>query len=728
MSAKKCAREECGKTVYPIEELKCLDKVWHKQCFKCTVCGMTLSMKNYKGYDKKPYCEPHYPKTVASVVMDTPEMRRVAENTKNQSQVQYHAAYEKTKGTKIEVADDPEMERHRKNMQAQSQVAYTGELDKRKKMEEVRPTYVPAEASAQQPQERVVGSIADYDPLNGSWGTAAQPKTSEASSSETRYCLDFTESGRNSAYGAAKPLSPSGPAGFAVKAIYDYTAADKDEVVKLSPKRLQTKREVRTVLPEEQYLAKLEKIIVRDYFPDLPKLKAQTEYMDAVKRNDIAKMRELQLRYHTSRRTDRRTSPANTAATSPGHQARAPTSPVNFDPDTPGPSRPPDSLQATPLPYANREGDNEALKEDAKKGKAKPEELSVDAYMNKFTSEDNASFEELAAVELAKERAKKGWIEEAERKHNAKMVTYGELPASADLQLAIKYDPEFDRAKPKEVDNWSYTARNSVLFHLEGAPLTAAERIEQARRNQRVINKTGTRFSEDIKNKPSEASMARASMMQLANNAGKVDAQGHEVGLNSKTLGLVATPSPAPGIDDSPLMTWGEIDGTPFRLDASDIQPAPGSGPSFKMPEVPFREQVAQGITDTIAKRYRDKRRAAMETAEKAHRTPRFGSARSSALSMATLSPAARRLASNKLGIRLPSSAHHLRVLTPTRVGSTRLTPGLRSGSNTPSGKETPKLVATKKPAVASSITDNLMPVSTDESAASNRPTAGDFF
>ncbi|XGW17932.1 hypothetical protein V3C99_002494 [Haemonchus contortus] len=212
MSAKKCAREECGKTVYPIEELKCLDKVWHKGCFKCTVCGMTLNMKNYKGYDKMPYCEPHYPKTVASVVMDTPEMRRVAENTKNQSQVQYHAAYEKTKGTKIEVADDPEMERHRKNMQAQSQIAYTGELDKRKKMEEVRPTFVPAEASAQ-PQQRVVGSIADYDPLNGSWGTAAQSNANETSKKN-----------------AAKSLSPGGNAGFAVKAIYDYTAADKDEV------------------------------------------------------------------------------------------------------------------------------------------------------------------------------------------------------------------------------------------------------------------------------------------------------------------------------------------------------------------------------------------------------------------------------------------------------------------------------------------------------------------
>ncbi|VDN35227.1 unnamed protein product [Cylicostephanus goldi] len=39
------------------------------------------------------------------------------------------------------------MERHRKNMQAQSQVAYTGELDKRKKMEEVRPNFVQAEDS-----------------------------------------------------------------------------------------------------------------------------------------------------------------------------------------------------------------------------------------------------------------------------------------------------------------------------------------------------------------------------------------------------------------------------------------------------------------------------------------------------------------------------------------------------------------------------------------------------
>uniref|UniRef100_A0AAQ4NXG5 LIM zinc-binding domain-containing protein n=1 Tax=Gasterosteus aculeatus aculeatus TaxID=481459 RepID=A0AAQ4NXG5_GASAC len=49
-----CAR--CGKIVYPTEKVSCLDKNWHKGCFHCEVCKMTLNMKNYKGYDKKPYC------------------------------------------------------------------------------------------------------------------------------------------------------------------------------------------------------------------------------------------------------------------------------------------------------------------------------------------------------------------------------------------------------------------------------------------------------------------------------------------------------------------------------------------------------------------------------------------------------------------------------------------------------------------------------------------------
>ncbi|VDO48129.1 unnamed protein product [Onchocerca flexuosa] len=125
--SKKCAREECGKTV------------WHKGCFRCTVCSMVLNMKNYKGYDKMPYCEPHYPKTVASVVVDTPEMKRLAENTRLQSQVKYHEAFEKSKGQRIQVADDPELTRHLQNTKIQSQVTYHGEQNKKKLQDEIRP-------------------------------------------------------------------------------------------------------------------------------------------------------------------------------------------------------------------------------------------------------------------------------------------------------------------------------------------------------------------------------------------------------------------------------------------------------------------------------------------------------------------------------------------------------------------------------------------------------------
>uniref|UniRef100_A0A670IW49 LIM and SH3 domain protein 1 n=1 Tax=Podarcis muralis TaxID=64176 RepID=A0A670IW49_PODMU len=80
-----CAR--CGKIVYPTEKVNCLDKFWHKACFHCEVCKMTLNMKNYKGYEKKPYCNAHYPKQSFTMVADTPENLRLKQQSELQSQV-----------------------------------------------------------------------------------------------------------------------------------------------------------------------------------------------------------------------------------------------------------------------------------------------------------------------------------------------------------------------------------------------------------------------------------------------------------------------------------------------------------------------------------------------------------------------------------------------------------------------------------------------------------------
>ncbi|RWS29059.1 LIM and SH3 domain protein F42H10.3-like isoform X1 [Leptotrombidium deliense] len=151
----KCAR--CEKTVYPIEELKCLDKVslcsylliaafacifrsqiWHKGCFKCQECGMALNMKTYKGYNKMPYCSAHIPQVRHTAVADTPEARRLAENTRIQSNIKYHEDFEKSKGKVTQVADDPETVRIRNTSKIISNVTYHGEYEKKKQMEEKR--------------------------------------------------------------------------------------------------------------------------------------------------------------------------------------------------------------------------------------------------------------------------------------------------------------------------------------------------------------------------------------------------------------------------------------------------------------------------------------------------------------------------------------------------------------------------------------------------------------
>ncbi|CAK8671702.1 LIM and SH3 domain protein 1-like [Clavelina lepadiformis] len=82
-----CAR--CKKLVYPMEKLNCLDKVWHKGCFTCETCNLKLTMKNYKGYNKLPYCNTHYPTTKFTQVADTPEALRLAKQQKNQSELEY---------------------------------------------------------------------------------------------------------------------------------------------------------------------------------------------------------------------------------------------------------------------------------------------------------------------------------------------------------------------------------------------------------------------------------------------------------------------------------------------------------------------------------------------------------------------------------------------------------------------------------------------------------------
>jgi len=75
---------------------------------------------------------------------------------------------------------------------------------------------------------------------------------------------------------------------------------------------------------------------------------------------------------------------------------------------------------------------------------------------------------------------------------------------------------------------------------------------------------------------------------------------------------------PLAGVHESPLMTWGEIEGTPFRLDGSDTPVHTTlQGPSFRIPEPPKREKLALALAEKAGERHRDRKLKAIEAARK---------------------------------------------------------------------------------------------------------------
>ena len=242
--------------------------------------------------------------------------------------------------------------------------------------------------------------------------------------------------------------------------------------------------------------------------------------------------------------------------------------------------------------------------------------MRLDAYVNKYTSEDNQSFNELWAAERDKRMKALEYREDARLSHNiamnanggkddgkmAGLITWqssapGSSSSSNMVTNALMFKEINERTRPVAIEDAKLMGPPKAIVHkntrFDGDGLEIIRRQQQ---QADLMLKGGgqsmyvsTLLETSAKRLRSGA--AKYDLDDLAPDAPPSQLQAATVDESVRVggYGFVATPSPAPGVDASPFMTWGAIDGTPLLLDR-------GSTPSrdgFKLEAMSDRERIA---------------------------------------------------------------------------------------------------------------------------------------
>ncbi|KAM3211909.1 hypothetical protein ACQJBY_065173 [Aegilops geniculata] len=306
--------------------------------------------------------------------------------------------------------------------------------------------------------------------------------------------------------------------------------------------------------------------------------------------------------------------------------------------------------------WALSDGDPEEEDEDVSAA------LSLDDFFRRYTSEDNESFSRI----LEK-------VNHRRRERYAHLLEPGEV---ADKQLLE--DAKRDRITdgygtsgqpPSTLEGAKFTAKNLLMYHPADrgeAPLTDEELAVRLKGLTKEIDKSNTRLhgkalAEDGRPKEEEAAAILYALVAGSTPGGMAyndPDKGKKYDLEDlrKTpnpfyiesgkkadngYSFVKTPSPAPGVDESPFMTWGEIDGTPLRLDP-DETPGGSERSHFKIPPPPVRDVKAHLLSRDAAKKI--KARTHMF-----HKPPLPSPVRGGSASPRNLSPAAQKFVRNAI-------------------------------------------------------------------------------
>ncbi|XP_074365514.1 uncharacterized protein LOC141706633 [Apium graveolens] len=469
-------------------------------------------------------------------------------------------------------------------------------------------------------------------------------------------------------------------------------------------------RKRQAVLDEDSYVAAIEKIIERDFFPDIPKLRDRLDWLQAVRTGDPVQIRDAQLKI-----IERRAGKVSSLdkIKTPGSTFFRNSVTVDLDSNL-------DKIDKNVVDndVNNVVNDNDNFRDDGEVD----ENLSLDGFFRRYTSEDNESFSRLIEKVNKKKREQYAFLLEGEKEEGEKSLE--------DVKRDRITDGYGTSDQPvSSLEGWKYTAKNLLMYHPADKgelALTEEEKNERLSALTKEISRANTRFhgkmSDSVKKDEDDLAVLYAPVaggtphpFSLSDRSGdklkKYDLDDLRktpnpfyVESNKKAdngYSYVKTPSPAPGVDESPIITWGEIDGTPLRLDPEDTPfdiGGSGDGPQFKIPLPPTRDLKAHSLSRDAARKIRERSR--MTQKPPLHSPLRGGSASPRAR---TLSPAAQKFFRNAIAKSSHSVDESLRASyrgaspgagTPkagrsmSRLGRNDSTisrsPSVREGSNPP--------------------------------------------
>ncbi|KAL5256470.1 hypothetical protein ACHWQZ_G011644 [Mnemiopsis leidyi] len=367
----------------------------------------------------------------------------------------------------------------------------------------------------------------------------------------------------------------------------------------------------RIILDEEKYVECLDHIIERDFFPDLKKLRRDTGCLPA-----------------ESERVDLSNETFDTPILSGGGELSTP---------------------------SRGSKDNAAVLSAPVRA-----DSNLDSFLNKHTSEDNASYSEIVEEEVAKNKEK------------ANSLYAPSLEYKPDL-AAIGYHENGKLNKPP--DGWNFKRKNELLFPPEGLMLKDKDNPNFNR--QIVHSNTG------LPNSVVQESLAKKLAPVISKDKIGVDGKPLDGNATPRVKGYAycATPQIEPGVGASPLMTWGEVESTPQRLEGAT--PSRPTGPAFKIPQVPEKDRLGHALADRVNKRHKQRHDKAMTAMKKLANSA--GLTPSPLRDLSGLSPAARRLALATTSMRSSSARSNIFSNTPSKT-----TPARTPGWDSPRGSWTP--------------------------------------